>query len=399
MDLDRRAVIGAAGLLAFPLGMSMTSACARSAPSRPFDEIVAQVRKLVEHHHYSRGQDTAAWRAWRADAEIHQHGARSARTTPELYLSVLMPMVGVFGDAHTFILPPPAASPAQASASPPKAAIWNGDIEAGQGFGMATARNGLWVTRVIEGSLADRNEIEPGSKILSYNLQSRRAQPPRLTLRLEGGVRDLQYDLASAPADPPVSATPLSSGRTLLRFDRFDSQLTPSVVEALRTAGAAGVVLDLRRNGGGDSNECRHLMGVLIGDKQPIATLIEGRRRTVWRTQSSTPAVEIPLAVLVGPTTSSAAEVIAANLQERGRAIVVGEATAGAVLMAGAYGLKDGGVLSVAEKDVLTPKGRRLEGAGVQPDQTARQTLSAVRAKRDLVVEAAEARLNAVPSA
>jgi carboxyl-terminal processing protease len=134
-------------------------------------------------------------------------------------------------------------------------------------------------------------------------------------------------------------------------------------------------------------------MGVLIGDSQPIATLVEGGRRTAWRTRSATPAIKTPLAILVGPTTASAAEVIAANLQERGQAILVGETTAGAVLQAGAYGLKDGGTLNVAEKDVLTPKGRRLEGAGVRPDQTVRQTLSALRAKRDLVVEAAEARL------
>ena len=97
-----------------------------------------------------------------------------------------------------------------------------------------------------------------------------------------------------------------------------------------------------------------------------------------------------PLVVLIGPASASAAEVTAAALRNHRRALLVGGESAGAVLLSQAYPLPDGGKVTVAIADVLTPDGRRLEGVGVSPDLPVAQTLAAVRADRDLPLEAAE---------
>ena len=75
-----------------------------------------------------------------------------------------------------------------------------------------------------------------------------------------------------------------------------------------------------------------------------------------------------------------AAEIFAAVLQEHGRAAIVGRKTAGAVLASWYHGLPDGGELQLSRQDYVTPKGRRLENEGVEPDVKVERTLADLRA-------------------
>ena len=87
--------------------------------------------------------------------------------------------------------------------------------------------------------------------------------------------------------------------------------------------------------------------------------------------------------------TASAAEIFAAVLQDHGRATVIGRPTAGAVLASWFHELPDGGQLQLSREDYLAPKGRRLEGKGLEPDVLVARTLADVRAGVDRDVEAA----------
>jgi carboxyl-terminal processing protease len=72
--------------------------------------------------------------------------------------------------------------------------------------------------------------------------------------------------------------------------------------------------------------------------------------------------------ILVDESSASAAELLAAALQEHGRATVVGQKTMGAVEAAIMIDLSDGSGLSVTVRRLASAQGRRLEGAGVAPD-------------------------------
>jgi carboxyl-terminal processing protease len=82
-------------------------------------------------------------------------------------------------------------------------------------------------------------------------------------------------------------------------------------------------------------------------------------------------------------------------IDESGRGITVGERTAGALTGASEYRLPDGGELSVAEFDIRTPGGKRLEGVGLEPRIPIKPSLADRRAGRDPVLKRA---LNAVRS-
>lgn len=75
--------------------------------------------------------------------------------------------------------------------------------------------------------------------------------------------------------------------------------------------------------------------------------------------------------VLVNGGSASAAEILAAVLQERDRAVIVGEPTYGKNLVQMPYELRNGGILRVSVATWTTPAGASVAGAGVLPDVSA----------------------------
>ncbi len=78
-------------------------------------------------------------------------------------------------------------------------------------------------------------------------------------------------------------------------------------------------------------------------------------------------ADDVPVVVLVDGRTASAAEVLAAALADRGRAVVVGSATLGKGLVQTIAPLPDGGELFVTWSRILAPRGWPIQGLGVLP--------------------------------
>ena len=78
--------------------------------------------------------------------------------------------------------------------------------------------------------------------------------------------------------------------------------------------------------------------------------------------------LNIPMAVLVNGDSYSAAEFVAAALQEYDKAIVVGQQTCGKGYFQRPYSLGDGSYVSLSIGKYYTPKGENLEGVGITPD-------------------------------
>lgn len=97
------------------------------------------------------------------------------------------------------------------------------------------------------------------------------------------------------------------------------------------TAGATGILLDLRRNGGGDPATVAKIIGWLCGPGLHISDVIYRDRTQRWITpETTTLAKEIPVAIMIGPGTYSSGEALAYHLQSAGRGPLVGTRTPGA---------------------------------------------------------------------
>ena len=120
---------------------------------------------------------------------------------------------------------------------------------------------------------------------------------------------------------------------TLDALDVCEPQIDAAIA---LTRGATGVVLDLRRNGGGDPATVARVAGFLLGGPpQPLSQVV-GRAGDVTRWSTDPPAASltvpdgVPISVLVSSHTFSSAEALAYHLRVRRRARIFGENTPGA---------------------------------------------------------------------
>lgn len=131
----------------------------------------------------------------------------------------------------------------------------------------------------------------------------------------------------------------------------------------------SGLVIDMRINGGGAFTELYDLLSLFTEGE--VGTFMRRGKGSEVLTIIANPVTnsqDIPMVVLVGHNTESYAEVFSGVLQTQGRAIVVGEVTAGNVETVFPYDFNDGSRLWLAEETFIVPGMPSWEDTGVQPD-------------------------------
>lgn len=187
----------------------------------------------------------------------------------------------------------------------------------------------------------------------------------------------------------------------ILRIDAFTQTVAVEFSKALPDVldGAESIVLDLRSNGGGDAEAMADIAslflddGINLGrfaDRSGASFELQTYSKRLWRVPELG-RIKLPLVVLTSESTSSAAEIMVAALQTKGRARVIGTTTCGCVLaIRNRHPLPDGGLLDVSEFDYRTANGNRLEGVGIKPDNTVKLTRKDIYSRRDAALEFAK---------
>jgi carboxyl-terminal processing protease len=195
-----------------------------------------------------------------------------------------------------------------------------------------------------------------------------------------------------------VTEQPLPPSVGLIAFNIWMLPAAAGLDAAIdRFRGADGMILDLRGNPGGLGAMAMGIgghfftqaksLGRMTNREGFIDFLVNPRRATADGRLVKPYAG--PLAILVDPLSASTSEIFAAGLQELGRAVVIGQTTAGAALPSMATKLPNGDVLQFAVADFVTPEGNRIEGHGVVPDLPVTLTAELLAREPDPVLAAA----------
>lgn len=169
----------------------------------------------------------------------------------------------------------------------------------------------------------------------------------------------------------PVEFEMLTNSVAYLRLNEFSqlsAQLVGQVLDVSDVQNARAMILDLRDNPGG-----------LVLAAQAIASqfldggvvMVETGRDFEFDWDVIDGGLANPsmqLVVLVNRGSASASEVLAAVLQERGRATVIGEPTFGKNLVQQVYRADDGGQLRITVARWTTPNGLDIGITGLDPD-------------------------------
>jgi carboxyl-terminal processing protease len=174
---------------------------------------------------------------------------------------------------------------------------------------------------------------------------------------------------------PTVEARFLEPGYALVTVHYFHHDAARRIAEELRVLdgrspdGLRGVVIDLRHNPGGLVDEAVATADLFLADG--VIVSVRGRSTREDRTASAGgPYESLPVSLVVNGYTASAAEILAAALQENGRAVVVGTQTFGKGTVQRAIELLDGSALRLTVSRFFSPGGTAIQGNGVVPDLT-----------------------------
>ena len=95
-------------------------------------------------------------------------------------------------------------------------------------------------------------------------------------------------------------------------------------LERLKEAGAEGIILDLRDNGGGSLKTVVEMAGLFIKDGPIVQVRSSGQRKEVHEDKDERIQWDGPLVILVNELSASASEILAAAMQDYKRAVIIG---------------------------------------------------------------------------
>lgn len=109
-------------------------------------------------------------------------------------------------------------------------------------------------------------------------------------------------------------------------YGRYTSKDVARLLEKFEQENITGVILDLRRNGGGSLEEAVKLTGLFI-KKGPVVQVVRSNIKEPLLDADENPSVAYdgPLVVLTSRFSASASEIFAGALQDYGRALIVGD--------------------------------------------------------------------------
>lgn len=273
---------------------------------------------------------------------------------------------------------------------------------AGLGIRVEEAKDGLVLLGVLPGGPAARAGLLPGETIVAAdgfrlageNIDAitgrlKGAPGSRVRITVVAGPRP-ETGPASGPSRdamvvrqtirPPTcfSRRVGSEGRIgVIRVTEFTNE-TPAEFDrhltALRqTPVFAGLVLDLRHNGGGVLPAATAIVDRFVQAGEIVRMEGRGRdstRRTV-ASHSPEDLLDLPLVVLVNGRSASASEVVAGSLQDHRRGVVLGTRTYGKFLVQSVYDIpgREAGLTLTTARYYL-PSGRSFQGPVTPRDST-----------------------------
>lgn len=175
---------------------------------------------------------------------------------------------------------------------------------------------------------------------------------------------------AGTPSSTGHESRVLRGGVLYVRFDHFDAASARWLQQQISMYhDAPGFVIDLRRNNGGLITAGQKIVGSFFDRRVSMGIIVPRSGHTSMERSKFRRAPYLgPVVVLIGSHSYSSAEVFADVVQHYGRALVVGQESAGQVRGSRRFGLPGGGELQLSVSDYRRLDGRPLEGAGVVPD-------------------------------
>ena len=245
------------------------------------------------------------------------------------------------------------------------------------------------ITQVTPGGPADHAGIRPDDKLVTIDGAATAGRSQSDVIHaLRGPILSLvevtvyrpslgqrrSFRLQRALVILPTVMVSRDGEIAVFQIASFNQNTTQQIVEDLgrleREMGPRlrGIILDLRGNPGGLLDQAVSLTDVFIS-KGPIVSTV-GRHpasHQFFEASGDSMAPQIPTVVLINGGSASSSEIVAAALQDVGRAVVVGSSSYGKGTVQTVLRLPNDGELTLTWAQLVAPSGYFLHQHGVVP--------------------------------
>ena len=195
-----------------------------------------------------------------------------------------------------------------------------------------------------------------------------------LTFVRPGESETMTVTMDRAHISPVTITKKIDDGIVYLKLKSFNQDTARSLAEKLENASQTlgddmkGLVLDLRGNPGGLLKQSVKVADLLLTQGRIIST--RGRHEdSIHRYEAGGRdlAHGLPVVVLVDGKSASAAEIVAAALQDRDRAVVIGTSSFGKGSVQTVLRLPNDGEITLTWSRLVAPSGYIFHGLGIRP--------------------------------
>lgn len=385
-------------------------------------EVMARVTDLIENDAYVPGLDLDKWQQIIKDQQPKIDEATNDRE----FARAVNEALSKFGESHFYLSTPQIAN------------LRMHPTLVGIGISQWPTKDGLEVVRLVPGAPAEKAGLVPGDLIIKVNGQANdwlkdsikgipgpEGTTVKLTIKHQNGkIQDYDVKREKFSVVQPEELIEVDKDTAKLTIHTFDWTYSRENVENLMRKAQAykNLILDLRDNGGGAVPNLQHLLGFLIPRTEPVGTFVNkpmvnayvaeahGQPSDVvkiaeWsRPQadfdhqqikpvhvSDVPVYQGHVVVLINGNSGSASEIAGAALHDLIGATLVGQKSAGAVLVSIIAKASNGFTLQVPIMDYVTIRGVRLEGTGLTPEVEVASKGPVLPGQPDEAVEKAQA--------
>ncbi len=265
---------------------------------------------------------------------------------------------------------------------------WINEDEKYQGIGakVGIISNKLLVVEPYEGGPALKAGIKAGDEIVAVdgiNIQGKKLEEVNAILR---GIPGTNVKLGiikngqSSPIDVSLTRGEINipnvpySGFVAdnvgyISLTTFTQNAGVNISKALKDMKAknpnmAGVILDLRQNGGGLLHEAVNICNIFIPNGEIVVTTkskVRERDQT-FKTLAPPLDLEIPLAILIDKRSASASEIVSGVIQDLDRGVLIGQRSFGKGLVQNTKDLPYNARLKLTTSKYYIPSGRCIQG-------------------------------------
>ena len=297
----------------------------------------------------------------------------------QLTYAAIRGMLGTLGDDYTAFIEPSIAAVISEDAT--------GEFEGIGAFVGLDEDGKVEIVEPFEGGPAEQAGIRAGDRVLAVDGVSvlgstlyeaigliRGPEGTEVALLIEREGVDEPFEITVTRARLEITITDVEMREDGIGYIRlYDFSATASArmedgLEELLAQDPEGIIFDLRANPGGWLDQAIDVADLFLDDGVVVIERWSDGRERSFEVGPGDVGEDVPLVVLVNGGSASAAEIVAGALQDRERALLIGEPTFGKGSVQRPFMLSDGSELRVTAALWFTPNDRAIHGEGLAPD-------------------------------